>query len=102
MNYISTRGNHTPVGNAEAIMTGMVPEGGLFVPDEIPEVDIGTLSGKSYQDTAFEILKLFLCSEENYSEAGLAEYIGKAYNSVKFDSEKITPLRFLDEKTAVL
>jgi threonine synthase len=102
MNYISTRGNHAPVGSAEAILTGMVPEGGLFVPGKLPEIDIGPLIGKSYQDTAFEILRHFLCSDSNYSEGELTGYINKAYNGEKFDSGRVTPLHYLDENTAVL
>jgi threonine synthase len=102
MNYISTRGNHPPVGSAEAILTGMVPEGGLFVPEDIPVIDIDPLSNKSYGDTAFEVLKRFLCSRANYTEDELLQYIGSAYNKERFDSEKVTPLHYLDENTAVL
>ena len=36
MNYISTRGNNKKVSAAEAIKTGMVPAGGLFVPETFP------------------------------------------------------------------
>jgi threonine synthase len=100
MNYISTRGNFQAIGSAEAIVKGMVPAGGLFVPEKIPETDI--LSGKSYQDTAFEILCTYLCSETDYSEEEIREYINSAYNASRFDDEKITPLHFLDENTAVL
>ena len=39
MDYISTRGNYKKVTSAEAIKTGMVPEGGLFVPESFPILD---------------------------------------------------------------
>ena len=39
MNYISTRNNIEPVSAAEAIARGMVPNGGLFVPEAIPALD---------------------------------------------------------------
>ncbi len=102
MKYISTRGNHIPVRSTEAILTGMVPTGGLFVPEILSDIDIGSLSGKSYQDTAFEVLRCLLCSESDYPEADLIKYINKVYNLFKFDSDKVTPLHYLDEITAVL
>ncbi len=42
MRYISTRGNHSPVSSAQAINLGMVPAGGLFVPEAVPFIEIFT------------------------------------------------------------
>lgn len=55
MKYISTRNNCEPVDAAAAIAQGMVPDGGLFVPQNIPVLDakdIAAMAGKSYQEIA--------------------------------------------------
>ena len=44
MNYISTRNNMEPVSAAEAIARGMVPNGGLFVPEAIPALDAAAMA----------------------------------------------------------
>ena len=60
MNYISTRGNYKKVTSAEAIKVGMVPEGGLFVPENFPVIDakeIEKMENMSYQDIAEKVFK---------------------------------------------
>ena len=105
MKYISTRGNYQPVSSAQAIIQGMVPRGGLFVPESIPEIDVYDLRGLSYQKIAFQILKLFLGntgSGVDYSDEVLQNAVQKAYSGNKFDHPDIAPLKILDKKTAVL
>ena len=63
MKYISTRNNAEGVSASEAIVRGMVPQGGLYVPDEIPTVDEASMRKMvdlSYQDLAKQILALYL------------------------------------------
>ena len=63
MRYISTRDNAESVQAAEAIVRGMVPQGGLYVPQEIPKLDeaaLGAMVDLSYQALAKEILALYL------------------------------------------
>ncbi len=63
MKYISTRNNAEGVSASEAIVKGMVPQGGLYVPDEIPVVSEETMRGMvnlSYQELAKQILALYL------------------------------------------
>lgn len=106
MDYISTRGNFRNVKSAFAIKTGMVPRGGLFVPQRVPEVDIHALSYEilendrvSYPMLAFEILKLFLT---DYTDSELLSFVKSAYNKKNFDSEEIAPLFELNEETEIL
>lgn len=83
--YISTRGNYRKVAAAEAIKLGMVPPGGLFVPEEIPQLtaeQIYSMAGKSYQEIAQQIMSLYLT---DYSNAEIATCIANAYNSNNFD-----------------
>jgi len=66
MNYISTRDtaqNPNRLSSAEAIKMGLAPDGGLFIPEEIPmlnETDLARLSTLSYAERAAFILGLFL------------------------------------------
>ena len=43
MNYISTRGYDRKYSAAEAIITGIAPDGGLFVPETIPQISAGEI-----------------------------------------------------------
>lgn len=61
--YVSTRANYQKVTAAQAIAMGMVPEGGLFVPETIPTLSLAELKpqmGKSYTEWACWILEKFL------------------------------------------
>ena len=99
MLYISTRGNHQKVQSAEAIKTGMVPAGGLFVPEKIPHVLMEDISGKGYQELAEEIFGAFLT---DFSHEEIREMIGAVYNASVFQTEEVTPLVMLSEKMGIL
>jgi len=88
--YNSTRGGVKGLSASEAILSGLAEDGGLFMPDRIPEFDfeLKSLVGKSYRETAFEVMKLFL---SDYTEEEIKDCIAKAYDS-KFDTEEIAPL----------
>ncbi len=63
MQYISTRGEAPKLGFSDALLTGLARDGGLYVPEEWPQLtkrDIRKLRGKSYQDIAFEVLFPFV------------------------------------------
>ncbi len=60
MHYISTRGDKTPRSFTEVLLSGMAPDGGLYVPDQWPNLDLAALEGKSYADIAFAVLKPFV------------------------------------------
>ena len=59
--YKSTRSGEKPVRASEAILKGLADDGGLFVPERIPEMDksLKELSQMTYQETAYEVMKLF-------------------------------------------
>lgn len=60
--YRSTRGSSSnAIPASEAILKGLSPDGGLYVPTEIPKIDfnLAELTTFSYQELAFRILKLF-------------------------------------------
>ncbi len=61
MRYISTRGQAEPLGFSAAVAAGLAPDGGLFVPETLPDI-AGRLSAwrkLGYEDLAFEFLRLF-------------------------------------------
>ena len=93
MKYISTRTKITPVSSAEAILKGLAPDGGLYVPENIPKIkleEIGQLVGVPYTKCAVEILKRFLT---DYTEDELFECAELAYNW--FDVPSKVPLSIL-------
>jgi threonine synthase len=103
MKYISTRGNTHPVSSVEAIKMGMVPQGGLFVPEEIPIISIQQLDqwkDLSYPQLANHIFSLFL--KDNFSANEISAIIRNAYNCKNFDSDEITPLKQLDNQLYIL
>ena len=61
MKYISTRNNSEPVSAAMAIVQGMVPGGGLFVPELIPVLTRKILSGYCPVDFRKIFNRLYLC-----------------------------------------
>ncbi|MBD3392353.1 MAG: threonine synthase [Chitinivibrionales bacterium] len=99
MKYISTRNNHPPVECAQAINLGMVPAGGLFVPRDVPRIDIASLAGGSYQDTALRVLTPLMTG---YTGEELLTCIEHAYNPDTFDTEGVIELAQLDERRSVM
>ena len=60
MKYRSTRGSAPLAGAAEAIVRGIAPDGGLYVPCKIPSLRAQEVYGLSYAQTAAKVLGLFL------------------------------------------
>ncbi|MCR5156886.1 MAG: threonine synthase [Butyrivibrio sp.] len=88
--YSSTRGDKGRIRASEAILRGLAPDGGLYVPDSIPKLEktLREISALTYQETAYEVMKLLLT---DYTEDELKYCISHAYDS-KFDTEEIAPL----------
>lgn len=88
--YNSTRSKSAPVKASEAILKGLAPDGGLFVPERIPELTIPfeELAGMDYRQTAYEVMRLYLT---DFTEQELKECIAKAYDE-KFDTGEIVPV----------
>ena len=88
--YKSTRGKEQAVTASMAILKGLSEDGGLFVPERIPQLDVpmDKLAQMTYQETAYEVMSRFLA---DFTEEELKNCISKAYDS-KFDTEKIAPL----------
>ncbi|MDP2945615.1 MAG: threonine synthase [Atribacterota bacterium] len=88
--YQSTRGDKKRVLSAEAIIKGIADDGGLFVPETIPQInkDLYILKSNDYKELAFLIIKKFFT---DYRQDELKDCINRAYDN-KFDTEIIAPL----------
>ena len=88
--YSSTRNADVKLTASQAILKGLADDGGLFVPERIPELrySIEELAEMSYQETAYAVMKEFFT---DFTEEELKACINKAYDS-KFDTEEIAPL----------
>lgn len=88
--YKSTRSEMEPITASMAILKGLSDDGGLFVPTSLPVLDktVEELSHMSYQEVAYEVMKLFL---SDFTEEELKHCINSAYDD-KFDTEEIAPL----------
>lgn len=102
MRYQSTRGNYKAVESAEAIKTGMVPVGGLFVPESIPTLDekeMDVLVKNSYPEICQMVFSKFLT---DFSAEELKKIIGDVYNDENFDSKEIAPIVKLSDNKYIL
>ncbi|MCD8083674.1 MAG: threonine synthase [Clostridiales bacterium] len=90
ISYQSTRGGEKGLTASQAILKGLADDGGLFMPDAIPKLDLPLqeFAGFSYQETAYRVMRLFLT---DFTEEELRSCIERAYDS-KFDTEEIAPL----------
>lgn len=93
MLYESTREKNSILGAMEAIKQGISPEGGLFVPQYIPKVEISDLASlvrADYMERAKFILKLYL---SDYSDDDINSSLLAAYNQDSFQSSDIAPIK---------
>lgn len=101
MKYHSTRNTGEKYTVSEAIARGLAPDGGLFVPDELPTVtprELDELLRLDYRGRAVRIMSKFLT---DYTQEELEGFTARAYGE-NFDCADIAPLHFTDDGTAFL
>lgn len=78
MRYVSTRGNTPAMTFTDAVITGLAPDGGLLVPDEIPQIAdrLGDWQDLSFSELAKALIALFV---DDIPQAKLDELIDRAY-----------------------
>ena len=64
MNYISTRGNQEKKTFWQGVLQGLAPDGGLYVPEELPTIDFHDYIDRDYRNLAVEVLSLFVDPED--------------------------------------
>ena len=91
MRYISTRGASPPVGFVDAVLAGLAPDGGLYVPESWPQFSAGEIAGmagRPYAEVAAAVLGRFAGDE--IPQADLLAMCRKAYAA--FDHPAVVPL----------
>jgi threonine synthase len=89
--YISTRGQAPALSFEDVVLTGLAPDGGLYVPETLPKFtqeEIASWAGLSYQELAFNVISPFVAGE--VADADLKAIIDKSYASFRHDA--IAPL----------
>ena len=102
MFYTSTRDKSLKVTSAEAITKGISEEGGLFVPCEIPQVDldfIASMKDMSYIERAKKVLSLYLT---DFTADEIASFVEGAYKEGKFSSDEVAPVVNLHDNVNIL
>jgi threonine synthase len=89
--YVSTRGDSPPRQFSEILLEGLAPDGGLYLPERFPEVDLDSLRSLSYPDLAHALLAPFMDDIPD-----LPELVRRTYTARAFASADITPLKTLE------
>ena len=103
MRYVSTRGSGPPVAFRTALMAGQAADGGLLMPETLPDVsgDLESWRDLSYPALAFEILRRFT---DDIPEADLRALVDRTYAGsgsgsgsgddpgAAFDTPEVAPL----------
>src|ERR1700753_558530 len=99
MKFISTRGAASPVSFSEAVALGLAPDGGLFLPESLPDISprLAGWRNLSYTELCTEFLSLFA---PDLPPDVLAPIVHRSYGTITHP--EIAPLRRLDRLTSVL
>jgi threonine synthase len=95
--YVSTRGGAPARRFTEILLEGLAADGGLYVPESFPSVDLNALRPLGYQDLAFSVLNRFMDDVPD-----LKGIVGRTYTRQNFQSEEITPLKTLEPGLHIL
>lgn len=94
MRYISTRGNAPTLNFEEVVLTGLAPDGGLYVPETIPRfshAEFAAMAGLPYTEIAFRVMKPFVGGA--ISDADFRRIVEATYAS--FNHDAVVPLKQL-------
>lgn len=96
--YLSSRGGNYNVSFEQCVIRGLAPDGGLFLPSEIPKIDwTDDWTNWSFQELAFKIFSLYI-SQDEIPEDDLRRLVEKSYSKSTFRAPDIAPLITLDEE----
>ena len=95
MRYISTRGQAPALSFEEVVLTGLASDGGLYVPEQVPQFsrdELAAMAGLSYAEIAFRVMQPFVNGEiDDDTFRGL---VRDAYAT--FSHDAVVPLNQLD------
>ncbi|MEY3626153.1 MAG: hypothetical protein RL163_652 [Pseudomonadota bacterium] len=100
MRYLSTRGHPERRRFCEILLEGLAPDGGLYLPESYPQVDLATLARwrsvyqqQGYAHLAFEVLSLYI---DDIPADDLRALCERTYTEAVFGTKAIVPVRKLD------
>ncbi len=100
MRFVSTRGQTPSLGFSDAVATGLAPDGGLFLPETLPQFSAAELrawAGLDYAGLCYEFLRRFAT---DIPQATLRTLIARSYST--FSHPEIAPLVRLSDEVFVL
>ncbi|KAF1810708.1 tryptophan synthase beta subunit-like PLP-dependent enzyme [Eremomyces bilateralis CBS 781.70] len=98
--YLSTRGGASGLSFENAVLQGLAPDGGLFLPSEVPIAsDWESWKDLSYTELAFQILSLYISTVDIPSE-DLKNILNRSYST--FRAKDVTPLVHLKDNLYLL
>lgn len=101
MRYVSTRGRAPAVGFVDAVLSGLAPDGGLYVPETWPQftaAEIAAFAGKPYAAVAAAVLSRF--AEDELAPEVVSRLCVQAYET--FAHAAVTPLRQVSADAFIL
>ncbi|KIK55528.1 hypothetical protein GYMLUDRAFT_175318 [Collybiopsis luxurians FD-317 M1] len=102
MKYFSTRGGSEELSFEDTVLTGLAPDGGLYIPTSIPKLPENWKNDwkdYSFVDLSVAVLSLYI-SRDELSESELRSLVERSYAS--FRHPEVTPLKKLGDKKYVL
>ena len=99
MKFISTRGQTPSLGFSDAVATGLAPDGGLFLPETLPDFSgqLAAFENLSYAELCFEFMRVFAT---DIPAATLRTIVDASYTT--FADPAIAPLKPLGKNLYVL
>ncbi|HEY5228524.1 MAG TPA: threonine synthase [Opitutaceae bacterium] len=99
MRYVSTRGGSPSLGFSDAVAAGLAPDGGLFVPESLPDLsgELAGMAALAYPELCTRFLSAFAT---DIPAAELAQIVRLSYST--FDVPEVAPLRALSKNLHVL
>ncbi len=100
MRFVSTRGGSS-LGFVDSFLEGLAPDGGLYVPQQIPAIGAQTFDfwrTLSFQELAFEVLRLFVDGE--IADHDLQALIHDSFST--FDDDEVVPIKMVRDNMAIL
>ena len=94
MRYLSTRGAPPSLGFDEVLLTGLARDGGLFLPESWPQLDLESLAGLDYPTLAARVMQPFLGGR--ISDGDFARLVQESYAG--FSHKAIVPLKQIDSR----
>jgi threonine synthase len=94
--YVSTRSGAKPQPFTGILLEGLAPDGGLFLPEELPKLapaDLSAMRRMSYAELAFAIVSKFA---DDIPADDLKRLVAATYTKTVFSSEDVTPVKKLE------